>query len=136
MSDNHRMGESPEIELVCRAWDAMTQGGPEVLGEMLAPDAQWYGVEDGQLCEGRKAIIDVMSRNLAGRLRGQIEETIQDGSRVIVAFRPEQPAQVDRPLDGGIAYIVVTIRDGQIVEMKGCADRAAALSYVQSGERP
>ena len=112
------MGESHEIELVRRAWDALIAGGPEVLGEVLAPDAQWYGVEDGQLCDGRKAIIDVMSRNLAGRLRGRIEETIQDGPRVIVAFRPEQPAQLDRPVDDGIAYMVVTIRDGHIVEMK------------------
>jgi ketosteroid isomerase-like protein len=95
------MGESPEIELVRRAWDALIAGGPEVLGEVLAPDAQWYGVEDGQLCDGRKAIIDVMSRNLAGRLRGRIEETVQDGSRVIVAFRPEQPARLDRPMDEG-----------------------------------
>jgi ketosteroid isomerase-like protein len=125
-----------EIELVRRAWEAMTEGGPEVLGEVLAPDARWYGVEDGQLCEGRRAIIDVMSRNLAGRLRGRIEETIQDGSRVIVAFRPEQPAQVDRPLDEGVAYMVVTIREGQIVEMKGCADRAIALSYVQAEGQP
>jgi ketosteroid isomerase-like protein len=130
------MGESPEIELVRRAWDALGQGGPEVLGEVLAPDAQWYGVEDGQLCDGRRAIIDVMSRNLAGRRRGGIEETIQDGPRVIVAFRPEQPAQLDRPVDEGIAYMVVTIHDGHIVEMKGCADRAIALSYVQAHGQP
>ena len=130
------MAESPEIELVRRAFDALLLDGPEVLDEVLAPDAQWYGVEDGQLCAGRKAIIDVMSRNLAGRLRGRIEETIQDGSRVIVAFRPEQPAQLDRPMDDGIAYMVVTIRDGQIVEMKGCADRAIALSYVQADGQP
>lgn len=32
---------------------------------MLAPDVQWYGVEDGQLCDGREAIIEVMSRSLA-----------------------------------------------------------------------
>jgi ketosteroid isomerase-like protein len=128
------MGESPEIELVRRVWDALIQGGTEVLGDVFAPDARWYGVEDGQLCDGRKAIVDVMSRNLAGRLRGRIEETIQDGSRVLVAFRPEQPAQLDRPVDEGIAYMVVTIRDGQIVEMKGCADRSAAVSYAQSGE--
>jgi len=127
------MGESPEIELVRRAWDALIEGGPEGLGEVLAPDAQWYGVEDGQLCDGRKAIIDVMSRNLAGRLRGTVEETIQDGPRVIVAFRSEQPEQLDRPVDEGIAYMVVTIRYGQIVEMKGCADRSAALRYAQSG---
>jgi ketosteroid isomerase-like protein len=126
------MSESPEIELVRRAWDALIAGGPEVLGEVLASDAQWYGVEDGQLCDGRKAIIDVMSRNLAGRLRGRIEETIQDGPRVVVAFRPKQPAQLDRPLDDGIAYMVVTIRDGQIAEMQGCADRATAL-YTLAG---
>ncbi len=101
---------------------------------MLAPDALWYGVEDGQLCEGRKAIIEVMSRNLRGRLRGGIEETIQDGSRVIVAFRPERSALLDRALDEGIAYMVVTIHDRHIVEMKGCADRSAAMSYAQSGE--
>ena len=88
----------------------------------------WSG--GGQLCDGRKAIIDVMSRNLAGRLRGRVEETIQDGSRVIVAFRPEQPAQLDRPVDEGIAYMVVTIRDGHIAELKGCADRSAAVSYA------
>lgn len=29
--------------------------------------------------------------------------------------------------------MVVTMRDGQIVEMKGCADRANAISYVQTG---
>jgi ketosteroid isomerase-like protein len=130
------MGESHEIELVRRAWDALIAGGPEVLGEVLAPDAQWYGVEDGQLCDGRKSIIDVMSLNLAGRLRGTVEEIIQDGSRVIVAFRPEQPGQLDRPVDEGIAYMVVTIRDGQIVEMKGCADRAIALSYVRADGQP
>jgi ketosteroid isomerase-like protein len=128
------MGESPEIELVRRAWDALTAGRLEVLDEVLAPDARWYGVEDGQLCDGREAIIDVMSRNLAGRLRGRVEEAIQDGSRVIVAFRPEQPAQLDRPVDRGIAYMVVTVYDGYIVEMKGCADRSVAVSYARSGE--
>jgi ketosteroid isomerase-like protein len=127
------MGESPEVELVRRVWDALIAGGPEVLGEVLAPDAQWYGVEDGQLCDGREAIIDVMSRNLAGRLRGRIEETVQDGSRVIVAFRPEQPARLDRPMDEGIAYMVVTVHEGHIVELKRCADRSAAVSYAQSG---
>ncbi|MGD1056207.1 MAG: nuclear transport factor 2 family protein [Solirubrobacteraceae bacterium] len=127
------MGESPEIELVRRVWDALAQDGPEVLGEVLAPEAQWYGVEEGQLCDGREAIIDVMSRNLAGRLRGTVEETVQDGPRVLVAFRPEQPGQLDRPVDDGIAYMVVTIRDGHIVEMKGCADRPAAVSYARSG---
>ncbi len=66
------MGESPEIEMVRGAWDALIPGGPEVLGEVLA--AEWYGVEDGHLCEDRKVIIDVISRILADCLRGRIEE--------------------------------------------------------------
>jgi hypothetical protein len=36
-------------------------------------------------------------------------------------------------MDEGIAYIVVTVREGHIVELKGCADRSAAVSYAQSG---
>jgi ketosteroid isomerase-like protein len=124
------MGESPEIELVRQVWEALIEGRPEGLSEALAPDAQWFGVEDGQLCDGRAAIVALISRNLGGRLRGQIEETLQDGSRVIVGFRPDQPAQLDRPLDEGTAYVVVTISGGQIVELKGCADRSAAVNYA------
>jgi ketosteroid isomerase-like protein len=123
------MAESHEAELLRRAWEAMARGDLTVLENTLAPDAQWHGVENEQLCGNREAILELMRRNLARRLRGTIEETIQDGPRVIVAFRPEHPAQVDRPLDEGIAYAVVTIRDGKIIEMKGCADRAAAIAY-------
>jgi hypothetical protein len=34
------MGESPEIELMRRAWDASIEGGPEGLGDALTLDAQ------------------------------------------------------------------------------------------------
>lgn len=36
-------------------------------------------------------------------------------------------------MDQGFAYVVVTMRDGRVVELKGCADRAAATTYAQSG---
>lgn len=129
------MEETREVELLRRAWEAMAQGDLTVLEHTLAPDAQWHGVEDGQLCPNRKAILEVIGRNLPGRLQGTIEETIQDGPCVIVAFRPAQPARVDRPLEEGIAYMVVTIREGKIIEMKGCADRAAAIAYSHGDER-
>jgi hypothetical protein len=34
------MGEGPEIQLVRRAWDTLIAGGPQVVGEVLAPDAE------------------------------------------------------------------------------------------------
>jgi ketosteroid isomerase-like protein len=129
------MEETHEVELLHRVWEAMAQGDLTVLERTLAPDAEWHGVESGQLCGNRNAILDMIGRNLPGRLPGRIEETIQDGSRVIMAFRPERPARLDRPLDDGIAYMVVTLRDGKIIEMKGCVDRAAALAYSQRAER-
>jgi ketosteroid isomerase-like protein len=130
------MSEAPDVELLHRAFEAMAQGDLTVLERSLAADAQWQGVEDGQLCENRTAILEVIRRNLPGRLQGTIEETIQDGPRVIVAFRPAKPAETERPLDQGVAYMVVTIRDGKITEMKGCADRAAAIAYSERDQRP
>ena len=136
MTGFQRIDASPEIELLHRAWEAMTTGNFAVLESALAQDAKWRTVEEGATnCEGRSMIIEVMSRNLQGRARGSIEEAIQIGPSVIVAFRPERPSDAaDRPLDDGIAYMVVTISDGKILELKGCADRAAAEAYARADD--
>src|SRR5438128_9262628 len=130
------LSESPEVELLRRSFEALSRGDFAVLSDALAEDAKWRTVDEGPTnCEGRRTIIEVMSENLAGRLRGSIEETIQSGPRVLVAFRPERPSDAaNRPLDGGIAYMVVTVSEGKITELKGCADRAAAIAYAQTGE--
>lgn len=128
------MSESTDIELLHRAWEAMSGAADlSVLEGALDPQAQWLGVEDGQLCDNRKMILEVMRRNLLGGLVGRIEETVELGGRIIVAFRPDQPRRDGRPLDQGIAYAVVTMRDGLVIELKGCADRAAAMTYAQHG---
>ncbi len=62
------MRDSPEIELLHRAWEAMTGGDFAVLEESLAEGAKWHGVEDGQLCSGRTEILEVMTRS--GRAGG------------------------------------------------------------------
>lgn len=128
------MSESTDVELLHRAWEAMSGAGDlSVLEGALDPEAQWLGVEDGQICENRKMILKVMERNLHGGLVGRIEETVEVGGRIVVAFRPDQPRDDGRPLDQGIAYVVVTMRDGRVIELKGCADRAAAVTYAQTG---
>jgi ketosteroid isomerase-like protein len=109
------------------------EGDLSVLERTLVPDAQWLVVEDGQICENRKMILTVMKRNLTRGFAGRIEETVEIGGRIVVAFRPDQPRVDGRPLDQGVAYVVVTMRDGLVVELKGCADRAAAMTYAQTG---
>jgi ketosteroid isomerase-like protein len=123
--------ETAEMRLLHEAWDALGQGDLAVLEGALAAGARWRAVEDGPWnCESRNEIIEVMSRNFAdGRLRGEIEEMSQSGVQVLVGFRLQRPME-ERPLDRGIAYMVVTFEDGEVVEMKGCADRAAATAYM------
>ena len=54
---------------------------------------------------------------------------------MIVGFRPEHSSDAaDRPLDNGLAYMVVTIGQGKITELRGCADRAATMSYAKAGQ--
>ncbi len=111
----------------------MSGGDLGVLEGALDPDAKWLGVEDGQICENRKMILAVMKRNLTVGFAGRIEETLEVGGRIVVAFRPDHPRDDGRPLDQGIAYVVVTMRDGLVIELKGRADRAAAMTYAQTG---
>ncbi len=127
-------GSTADIQLLHRAWEAMSNAGDlRVLEGALDPDARWYGVQDGQLCENRKMILKVIRRHLPSGYAGQIEETVEVGGRIVVAFRPDQPRDDERPLDNGIAYVVVMMRDGLVIELKGCADRAAAMTYAQTG---
>jgi hypothetical protein len=73
-----------------------------------------------------------MERNVADGLAGRIEYIVELGDRTIVAFRPDHHGRDAWPLDHGIRFMVVTMRDGLVVEMKGCADRQVALSYASA----
>lgn len=126
------MVEHPDLVLLRRAWEAMSTGDLGAVANLLDPQATWRAVHDGPWnCEGREAILETFRRNLDTGLRGTIEEMSPEGSRVLVGFRPELPPEDGRPLDAGIAYVAVTLRDHLIVDLKGCEDRTSALSYMQ-----
>jgi ketosteroid isomerase-like protein len=119
---------------VRETWDSIARGDLGPLQAALAPDAQWRAVEDGPWnCRNRKMILATMGRNLANGLSGQIEEIIDDhDDRLIVAFQPDSHGDGAWPLDNGIRYLVLTLADGRVTEMKGCADRQTALAYAAS----
>jgi ketosteroid isomerase-like protein len=120
------------LQLVRDTWDALSQGDLSPLETVLAPDAKWRAVEDGPWnCENRGQIIDVMTENLKGRLSGHIDDAFEIGDRVVVAFRPDREPD-GWPLDDGIRYVVVSVDDDLITEMKGCASRQVALDYAQA----
>jgi ketosteroid isomerase-like protein len=119
-------------ELIRRTWAALAEGDLGPLEAALAPEAKWRAVQDGPWnCDSRAAILEVMRRNLEHGLAGEVQEVLDLGDRAVVAFRPER-REPSWPLDGGIRYVVVSTRAGRVVEMKGCADRRAALAYAES----
>jgi ketosteroid isomerase-like protein len=119
------------LDRVSSMWTALSDGDLAPLEFVLAPDAKWRAVEDGPWnCENRSAILDVMRRNLARGLSGRIDEVLDVGDRIVVAFRPDDPAPGQWPLDNGVRYMVLTMRDGTTTEMTGCATRGDALAYA------
>ncbi len=116
-----------------QTWEAISLGNLAPVEELLAPDAKWRAVEDGPWnCENREMIVKVLRQNLVeSGLAGRVENVKEVGDRTVVAFRPDRERD-QWPLDNGIRYVVLTERDGLLVEMKGCADRQVALDYAEA----
>lgn len=88
-------------------------------------------MEDGPWnCQSREAILDFLGPNLQRGLSGEVEEVIDVGRRSVVAFRPSDHRAGGWPLDHGVRYVVLSFRDALISELKGCANRQAALAYA------
>jgi len=126
----------PAADWIDQVWLALSQGDLAPLEAVLAPDARWRAVQDGPWnCQSRSQILEVMGRNQArGRLAGRIEERIEVGERVIVAFRPEDSSTGQWPLENGIRHMVLSTAGGLVTEMKGCATRREALAYAGAPE--
>jgi ketosteroid isomerase-like protein len=118
-------------QLVRETWASLAGGDGEAVRAILAPDARWRAVEDGPWnCESREQILDVLGAQLEQGLAGEIASVEELGERAIVGFRPARHEPGAWPLDDGVRYLVLTFRDGLVVEMKGCATHAAALEYA------
>jgi ketosteroid isomerase-like protein len=117
---------------VRETWAALSRGDFETVEAAFAADARWRAVEDGEWnCENRTQILNVMRENRARRvLEGDVEEVLDVGERVVVAFRPARHDPEGWPLDNGIRYVVLTLENGLVTEMKGCLNRQVALHYA------
>ncbi len=119
-----------QVQLVRDTWKRLSTDDLTALEGALAPDAKWRAVEDGPWnCQNRSRILEVIGRNIAeGRLAGEIESVEQQGARTVVGFRPDKPD--GWPLDDGVRHMVITMGDGKITEMEGCANRSIAMAFT------
>jgi len=122
--------------LIRTAYDAYSRGDLAAMLEIVDADLEWTYLDPGladpplQVCHGRGELEAAVRGQAEQGLKSQLEEVIANGDCVLVgvhtpgidSFRVRQAN--DRNYD------VLTVRDGRVVAMRACHDRAEALAIA------
>lgn len=119
------------IDELRAAAEALNNGDPEPFAALIADENEWRGVAHGHLwwkhmpvCHGPVEALENLRRT-AGRL--QIQPSFEQvGDKIIGSTK-----WVDQDGGQGERFQVLTIRDGKIVDMQGCASRREAERFAR-----
>lgn len=124
------------IDRLRAAADALNRGNPEPFTSLIADDNEWRGVSRGHLwwkvtprCHGPDEAREVLKFQIQKGAEGRIEvqpEFTQVGDKIIGSIHWVGA-------DGGRRerFQVLTLRDGKIVDMQGCASRREAERFAR-----
>src|SRR5277367_5399437 len=125
------------IEELRAAADALNEGNPEPFAAMMAPDSEWRGVAHGHLwwkhtpaCHGPDEALDVMRHQIQKRAENRLQvkpEFTQVGDDRIIGSSECMGTDGRRQ----VRYQVLTLRDGKIVDIQGCASRDEADRFAR-----
>ena len=124
--------------IVREAFLAYARGDLARMMEFVDPDLEWTDVGPGQEdCEGVRAgrgeLEEALRRQASTGARAELEEVVASGEKVMLVMRTPGLG-LSRPQEpGDKTYDVVTLRDGLIVGLYACQDRAAARSLIGIG---
>jgi ketosteroid isomerase-like protein len=123
------------LSLAVRWLDALRSGDLAALEEILAPSVVWRGVVPDAICHDRDEVIALLREQIAEGLPDVYAvECVAGESSFAVGYRATDLTEVaGEPLPGQI-WNVMTIRDGEIVEMKDFAQRNDALRAAEAGD--
>jgi ketosteroid isomerase-like protein len=128
-----------EIDLVRSAYDAYASGDVAKMLEFVDPDLEWTYLDpsfedpEPQVCHGRRELKSALERQARSGLASELEEVVAKGDRVVVVVRtPGSDAFRARKTDDR-TYDVVTVREGRIVALHACRDRAEAMAVAGIG---
>jgi ankyrin repeat protein len=95
----------------------------DLLGSLLHPEVRWTG-----LCSDRTQVLDWYRAVLAEGIEASVRSVEVDRDAVVLGLTVGRRAQGARPAPPQPLYQVFTVRDVQIVEIRGYPDRASALT--------
>ncbi len=123
----------PNVALIRQAYAAYDTGYTAAMLDLIDPDLEWTYLDPSaadprpQVCHGRGELEAALAQQAERGLRARLEEVIGHGDKVVVAVRtPGADAYRIRQSDDH-DYAMFTVRDGRIVALRDCRDRADAL---------
>jgi SnoaL-like domain len=95
----------------------------DLLGSLLHPEVRWTG-----LCTDRGQVLDWYRAVLAEGIEATVRSVEVDGDAVVLGLTVGRRARGARPAPPEPLFQVFSVRDAQIVEIRGYPDRASALN--------
>ena len=128
--DHHDRGEPPGslgsgvmAEIARHLETAARDVDLDLLGSLLHPEVRWTG-----LCKDRTQVLDWYRAVLAEGIEASVRSVEVDRDAVLLGLTVGRRAHGARPAPPQPLYQVFTVRDAQIVEIRGYPDRASALT--------
>lgn len=124
--------------IVREAFLAYVRGDVARMMEFVGPELEWTDRGPGpgdsaRVRAGRDELEEVLRRQASSGQRAELEEVVASGEKVMLVMRIPGLGVDDPPAPGGKTYDVVTLKDGLIVGLCACQDRAAARSLIGIG---
>jgi ketosteroid isomerase-like protein len=122
--------------IVREAFLAYSQGDVARMMDFVDPDLEWTYLDPGmdnpppQTCHGRGELQKALVRYTERGLRPELEQVVASGEQVMLVMRTPGVDQFRAWQVGDRTYDVVTVRDGVIVALRACRDRAEAQTLA------
>lgn len=124
--------------IVREAFLAYARGDVARMMEFVDANLEWTNVGPGlddsrQVRAGRDELEEALRQQASSGLLAELEEVVASGEKVMLVMRSPGLGLTRSHSPGGKTYDVVTVRDGLIVGLCACQDRAAARSLIGIG---
>jgi ketosteroid isomerase-like protein len=132
------MSEENEI-LVRAAYEAYDRGDMTAMLALVHPDLEWtyldpaFADPEPQTCHGRHQLMQALERQAKGGLTSYIEEITSRGDKVLVVLHTPGLDQRRAWSAGDRNYLVLTLRQQQVIAMRACRDRDEAAVLAGLG---
>jgi ketosteroid isomerase-like protein len=132
----------PNVALIHRAYAAYESGDTAAMLNLIDPDLEWTYLDPSaadahpQVCHGRGELEAALAQQAHRGLGSQLEEVIGHGDKVVVAVRTPGADAYRVCQSDDRDFAMFTVRDGRIVALRDCRDRADALTLAGIEEHP